>query len=99
MAAQEGSYFGGVRRTTSSAQLMFCRMANDQVQTTNNGYKSRARPNVPLHPKHPERVCWGCDKLCPTDDLRCGNGTIRAPHPSELFGDDWDRYVPAAASF
>jgi hypothetical protein len=19
----------------------------------------------------------------------CGNGTIRAPHPVELFGDDW----------
>ncbi len=44
---------------------------------------------VPIHPKHPERICWGCDKYCPADDLRCGNGTIRAPHPVELFGDDW----------
>jgi Protein of unknown function (DUF3079) len=43
----------------------------------------------PTHPKHPERICWGCDKLCPADDLRCGNGSIRAPHPVELFGDDW----------
>jgi hypothetical protein len=42
-----------------------------------------------VHPKHPERVCWGCEKLCPADSLACGNGTIRAPHPVELFGDDW----------
>ena len=40
-------------------------------------------------PAHPERICWGCDKYCPADDLACGNGTIRAPHPCELFGDDW----------
>ena len=43
----------------------------------------------PIHPKHPERICWGCDKYCPADDLRCGNGTIRTPHPVELCGDDW----------
>jgi hypothetical protein len=42
-----------------------------------------------LHPTHPERVCWGCDRLCPADDLGCANGSIRTPHPSELFGDDW----------
>jgi hypothetical protein len=47
---------------------------------------------VPLHPTHPERICWGCDKLCPANDLACGNGTIRAPHPVELFGDDWDEW-------
>ena len=46
-------------------------------------------PKFPSHPKHPERICWGCEKLCPADDMRCGNGTIRAPHPVELFGDDW----------
>ena len=44
---------------------------------------------IPLHPKNPERICWGCDKYCPDEDLACGNGTIRAPHPIELFGDDW----------
>jgi DUF3079 family protein len=44
---------------------------------------------VPLHPKHPERICWGCDKYCPADDLACGNGTIRTQHPLELFGEDW----------
>ncbi len=43
----------------------------------------------PLHPKHPERICWGCDRFCPADDLVCGNGTIRTMHPAELFGEDW----------
>ena len=44
---------------------------------------------IALKPKHPERVCWGCDRYCPTKDLACGNGSIRTPHPLELFGDDW----------
>lgn len=48
-----------------------------------------AAPRLPLHPKNPERVCWGCDRYCPADDMVCGNGTIRCPHPCELFGDDW----------
>lgn len=43
----------------------------------------------PLHPKHPERLCWGCDKYCPADSLACGNGSERTQHPAELFGDDW----------
>jgi hypothetical protein len=42
-----------------------------------------------LHPKHPQRICWGCDRCCPADDLACGNGTIRTAHLSELFGEDW----------
>lgn len=46
-------------------------------------------PRAPVRPPHPERVCWGCDKYCPADDLACGNGTIRTLHPVELFGDDW----------
>lgn len=44
---------------------------------------------IALHPKNPERICWGCDKYCAADDLACGNGTIRTPHPIELLGDDW----------
>ena len=52
-----------------------------------------AAPKIPLRPKNPERICWGCDKYCPANDLRCGNGTIRTPHPAELFGDDWARTV------
>ncbi|MFN4148711.1 MAG: DUF3079 domain-containing protein [Rhodocyclaceae bacterium] len=43
----------------------------------------------PLHPKHPERICWGCDKYCPADAMQCGNGSERTPHPAELFGDEW----------
>ncbi|HOB95665.1 MAG TPA: DUF3079 domain-containing protein, partial [Aquabacterium sp.] len=31
----------------------------------------------PLHPSHPERICWGCDKYCPKDSLACGNGSGR----------------------
>jgi hypothetical protein len=44
---------------------------------------------VALYPKHPDRICWGCDKYCPAEDLACGNGTIRTPHPLELLGEDW----------
>lgn len=42
-----------------------------------------------LHPRNPERICWGCDRFCPADALGCANGSIRTPHPSELFGPDW----------
>jgi Protein of unknown function (DUF3079) len=42
-----------------------------------------------LFPKHPERVCWGCDLYCAADDLRCGNGADRAQHPIEIFGAGW----------
>lgn len=57
---------------------------------------------IPVNPRRPDRVCWGCDKYCPADDLACGNGTIRTPHPAELFGGDWldwiaGRETPAAA--
>ena len=51
-----------------------------------------SKAKIPLHPKHPERTCWGCDKYCSADDLRCGNGTIRTQHPVELFGDDWTEW-------
>ncbi len=48
-----------------------------------------SKPKIAINPKHPERLCWGCEKLCPAHDLRCGNGTIRTQHPAELFGEDW----------
>ena len=48
-----------------------------------------------LHPKHPERTCWGCDRLCPAHDLGCGNGTVRTQHPIELLGDDWLEFADA----
>lgn len=44
---------------------------------------------VPIRPGHPERICWGCEHFCPADDMRCGNGTDRAQHPMELWGEDW----------
>ncbi|CAG2150658.1 DUF3079 domain-containing protein [Cupriavidus numazuensis] len=43
----------------------------------------------PLHPSHPERICWGCDKYCPKESMGCGNGSSRTQHPAELLGDDW----------
>lgn len=43
----------------------------------------------PLQPAHPERNCWGCDKFCSAQSMMCGNGSVRTPHPVELFGDDW----------
>lgn len=55
------------------------------------------RPKAPLLPKYPERICWGCEKFCPADDLACGNGTIRTPHPMELFGDDWVEWADKEA--
>jgi len=44
---------------------------------------------IPVRPGHPERICWGCEHLCPAHDMRCGNGTDRAQHPFELWGEDW----------
>lgn len=51
----------------------------------------------PLNPKHPERLCWGCDKYCPADALACGNGSERTQHPAELFGEDWHEWGGEAA--
>ena len=51
----------------------------------------------PIHPAHPERICWGCDKYCPADDLACGNGSDRSQHPVELFGPDWAEWTPPKA--
>lgn len=53
---------------------------------------------TPLLPRHPERICWGCDKYCPAEGLACGNGTIRTPHPAELFGHDWVDWMDAKDS-
>jgi len=47
----------------------------------------------PSHPKHPERICWGCDKYCSVDALKCGNGSDRTQHPLELFGEDWTEFM------
>jgi hypothetical protein len=54
--------------------------------------KSKTRAAAMAKPAHPERICWGCDALCPADALGCANGSIRTPHPIELFGDDWEEW-------
>ncbi|HET9010563.1 MAG TPA: DUF3079 domain-containing protein, partial [Gemmatimonadaceae bacterium] len=54
----------------------------------------RMSKKFPIHPAHPERLCWGCDRYCPTDSLACGNGSERTQHPVELFGDDWLEWGP-----
>lgn len=63
---------------------------------------SPTRKKFPILPLHPERVCWGCDRYCAADALICGNGTVRTPHPSELFGEDWTSWgldaEPAAST-
>ena len=51
----------------------------------------------PIHPAHPERICWGCDKYCPADSLACGNGSGRTPHPVEFWGDGWHDWAPPEA--
>ncbi|NTZ73614.1 DUF3079 domain-containing protein [Pseudomonas protegens] len=47
-----------------------------------------AKP-FPLCPKHPERICWGCDRYCAANALACGNGSDRTMHPAEMLGEDW----------
>jgi hypothetical protein len=49
----------------------------------------------PIHPAHPERICWGCDKYCAVDSMGCGSE--RALHPVELFGEDWLEFGNEAA--
>lgn len=47
-----------------------------------------AKP-FPLAPRHPERLCWGCDRYCAAQDLACGNGAGRTLHPIETEGERW----------
>lgn len=49
--------------------------------------------SFPDKPAHPERICWGCERLCAAHDLACGNGTERTQHPIELFGQDWREWL------
>lgn len=45
--------------------------------------------NFPLKSKHPERICWGCDRYCAAWELACGNGSGRTQHPFEQLGEQW----------
>lgn len=49
----------------------------------------RVAKRFPIYPPHPERICWGCERLCPVTHMVCGNGKERTEHPSELFGEGW----------
>ena len=49
----------------------------------------------PVKPGHAERLCWGCDRYCAANEMMCGNGSVRTPHPVELFGDDWQDWNQA----
>jgi hypothetical protein len=53
------------------------------------GRMDGAMSKLPLHPGHPERICWGCARYCSATDMACGNGTERGQHPIEIFGPDW----------
>jgi hypothetical protein len=57
-----------------------------------DGKETFMAKKFPLHPKNPERICWGCDKYCSVEELGCGNGSGRTQHPIELLGDDWYTY-------
>lgn len=72
-------------------ELVILNGSADRAGEADRGHSTSrsAKPKLALNPKHPERICWGCDKYCPADDLRCGNGTIRTQHPVELFGEGW----------
>jgi hypothetical protein len=52
----------------------------------------------PLHPAHPERNCWGCERYCASSAMLCGNGSERTQHPVELFGEDWNLDAPLIAA-
>lgn len=51
-----------------------------------------SKKKFPVLPANPHRLCWGCDKYCPSDAMQCGNGSDRTQHPSELFGEDWQSW-------
>jgi hypothetical protein len=51
---------------------------------------------IPTRPAHPERICWGCDRYCAANDLRCGNGKERTQHPLETFGPDWMEFLQSS---
>jgi hypothetical protein len=52
----------------------------------------------PINPRHPERICWGCDRYCPASSMACGNGSDRTQHPAEIFGPDWSEWEASEAS-
>jgi RNase P subunit RPR2 len=68
-------------------------------KTTTNMKTLAKKQKFPLHPKHPERICWGCDKYCPANNLMCSNGSGRTEHPCEFLGEDWYTFGGWAEEF
>lgn len=69
-----------------------------QALTPADSESKEMAKKFPVAPAHPERLCWGCDLYCPADDLRCGNGADRTPHPCEFWGDDWEQMLEGTTS-
>lgn len=61
---------------------------DSEIQGQDREYPTK-KQRIPKHPKKPERICWGCNRLCAADKMMCGNGSERSQHPCELWGEDW----------
>ena len=81
-----------------SATLPMLVLGTLESEPTGPATMTQSRSKCPRNPKHPERICWGCDQYCPATNLACGNGTERTPHPAELFGDDWYEWAQSRES-
>ncbi|GGZ77865.1 hypothetical protein GCM10007161_06470 [Ignatzschineria indica] len=64
-------------------------MKLDDRSNSTCGKRAGKKQRIPKNPKHPERICWGCERLCAANKMFCGNGSERSQHPCELFGEDW----------
>lgn len=73
-------------------------MTQRKADTRSPAYAAGMARTFPILPAQPHRICWGCDRYCSADAMLCGNGSVRTPHPSELFGPDWQASaLPEAA--
>ena len=76
----------------SGLKQEYCRVVPPcPILVLSTGYQKEngMAKKFPIFPKHPERICWGCDKYCSAEDLQCGNGCERIQHPCELDGAEW----------
>ena len=82
--------YGPTLRGASESGTSTCSPGRQGMALTGIPMSTTPLPRrFPQAPAHPERLCWGCDQLCAHDQLRCGNDTVRTPHPFELWGPQW----------
>ena len=66
-----------------------------------NHIEMASTKRVALQPRHPERICWGCDKYCAADELASVPGDFRAAPRSDdganLRASGRLRVIPLAA--